>query len=221
MIGTVLFPVIFSFEKQIQFYKKWKLVFLSGLVPASFFIVWDILFTQNGVWSFGDKYIIGLKLAGLPIEEWSFFFLVPFSSLFIYEVLKFYFPNLYLRKTTRIVNLFLFVFSSILVYNYSAQAYTFYNFLFVMGVILLSFVLPRYTNYGSYFMLTWSIGIIPMFLVNGILTALPVVSYNPMENTGFRIYTIPFEDFFYYFVLLFMNVSIYDFVSHKKNSSIA
>ena len=49
----------------------------------------------------------------------------------------------------------------------------------------------------------------PFLLVNGILTGLldsvsPPVWYNDSENIGIRLMTIPVEDFFYSFSLLFL-----------------
>jgi len=55
-----------------------------------------------------------------------------------------------------------------------------------------------------------------MIIVNGILTALPVVIYSPMEISGIKLYTIPVEDFFYFFLLLMMNVYIYEYLQRKK-----
>lgn len=221
MLGTVVFPLAFSFEKQIHFFSKWKLVLMSGIIPAIVFIVWDILFTNYRIWEFNDAYTIGLKLAGLPLEEWSFFFIVPFSSLFIYEVIKLYLPNLSLRKSIKLFNYSIILLSLVMILLYNDQVYTFYNFLFVIMVSFAAYLIPRFSIYGSYLLLTWMIGLIPMFVVNGFLTSLPVVSYNSLEISGLRLYTIPVEDFFYYYVLLFLNVVLYEYLSHKKSSSIA
>ncbi len=57
-----------------------------------------------------------------------------------------------------------------------------------------------------------------MLVVNGILTSFPVVSYNPAEFSNLRLYTIPLEDFIYYFLLLAMNIFIYE-LQQKKASS--
>jgi len=51
------------------------------------------------------------------------------------------------------------------------------------------------------------------FLVNGILTALPVVSYSSHVIIGLRLYTIPIEDAGYMFSLVTATIVIYERLS--------
>jgi lycopene cyclase domain-containing protein len=55
-----------------------------------------------------------------------------------------------------------------------------------------------------------------MLIINGILTALPVVEYNPDHDLGIRLFTIPIEDFFYFFLLLLMNLTIYEYLKKTQ-----
>ena len=52
--------------------------------------------------------------------------------------------------------------------------------------------------------------LIPFFIVNGILTGSfihqEVVWYNNSENLGIRLFTVPIEDAFYAFSMLFANL---------------
>ena len=64
-------------------------------------------------------------------------------------------------------------------------------------------------NYVS-FLVSYAICLIPFLIVNGFLTAIPVVIYNDAENLGWRIYSIPFEDTFYGMLLVLMNIVLYE-----------
>ncbi len=60
------------------------------------------------------------------------------------------------------------------------------------------------------FLVSYTVILIPFLIVNGFLTAIPVVEYNDAENLGFRIYTIPLEDVFYGMLLIFLNVLLFE-----------
>jgi lycopene beta-cyclase len=61
---------------------------LATLVPvAAVFAGWDLIAVHGGDWWFSARYILGLRMAGLPVEEWLFFLVVPVCALLTYEVL--------------------------------------------------------------------------------------------------------------------------------------
>ena len=66
------------------------------------------------------------------------------------------------------------------------------------------------------FLISYLIILIPFLIVNGFLTAIPVVLYNDAENSGIRIYTIPFEDIFYGMLLFLLNVLIYEKIKPRN-----
>ncbi|GGK02829.1 lycopene cyclase [Pilimelia anulata] len=51
------------------------------------FVVWDLVAVARGHWWFAPGRTVGLRLAGLPVEEWLFFLVVPLCALLTYEVL--------------------------------------------------------------------------------------------------------------------------------------
>ncbi|MBR9976312.1 MAG: lycopene cyclase domain-containing protein [Bacteroidetes bacterium] len=58
-------------------------------------------------------------------------------------------------------------------------------------------------------------------VVNGILTGLPVVMYAPQAITGFRVITIPIEDFAYLFALVTPTIALYEYLSPRRASGAA
>src|SRR5688572_20985939 len=83
---VILFPLLFSFERQVRFVRRWRYAWPAIALTAAAFVVWDHFFTAHGLWTFNPKYITGYRILGLPVEEVLFFFTVPYACLFIYAV---------------------------------------------------------------------------------------------------------------------------------------
>jgi len=214
-IISVFFPFILSFDKKVAFYKSWKELFSGIAVVAVFFIVWDIFFTKYGVWSFNPDYIVGVYFWGLPLEEILFFVCVPYASVFIYECYRNYFSFRLSQKTVDLFCLgggFFLMFLSLLSYD---KAYTFYN-CFFGGILLLTHHYIIKASYMAHFIVSYLIHLIPFLIVNGILTAIPVVIYNNTENLGIRIYTIPAEDTVYALTMLLGVVTVMEHLRERK-----
>ena len=210
--AVIFFPLILSFDKKVAFWKKWKYVLPASIVPALIYIAWDIFFTQQGVWSFNPAYITGLHISNLPLEEVLFFFIVPYCCVFIYECIRCYFP---LLKDNHKADVFMWLMAFVLLVTgiiYHDRYYTSWTFIFNAVFIAALYVFRNF--FRSFdaisFLVSYAICLIPFLVVNGFLTAIPVVLYNDAENLGRRIYTIPFEDCFYGMLLVLMNVVLFE-----------
>lgn len=64
--------------------------------------------------------------------------------------------------------------------------------------------------------MAYLVSLLPFYIVNGILTAIPVVMYNSNENMGFRVGTIPFEDHFYSMSLILLNLIFFEHFRRKN-----
>jgi lycopene cyclase domain-containing protein len=209
-------PLALSFDKKVAFYKKWKYLFPAMFLPAVFYILWDVYFTAKEVWSFNSKRIIGSKLANLPIEEVLFFFVVPYCCIFIYECIRCYFPRVRNKKNAdRILQLIAaaLLIAGIIFYS---RHYTSYTFLLTAFFIIIIYAVKKYLPQfdAASFLVAYSVMLLPFLIVNGFLTAIPVVNYNNAENLGIRIYTIPFEDVFYGMLLILMNIVLYEKIKY-------
>lgn len=212
---TILFPLILSFDKKVAYYKQWKYLFPALAITGGVFLVWDYLFTVFNVWSFNSDYVVGLWVLHLPIEEILFFLTVPFSCLFIYECLSVYFKLNNPQNFIKIVSWLLVLLSAVLLFYYLDKVYTLITFglLFVLVLASLKFSLKFLPTFYIAFLIT----LIPFYLVNGLLTSIPVVMYNNQENMAIRIGTIPLEDHFYSLAMLLMNVQLFELFRRKSN----
>jgi lycopene cyclase domain-containing protein len=215
---SVCVPLAFSFESKLQFYRKWKALLPAIVIPGVLFLVWDSFFTALGVWGFNDRYITGIKLYNLPIEEVLFFICIPYCCVFTYEVLNHFVKRDVLGKSASHAAIVLMFMLSAVSFWYSDRAYTFSTsvltslFLFVHVAVLKK-------PYWSRLVFAYLIILVPFFITNGILTGTglpePVVWYNNAENLGIRMFTIPVEDTLYGFLLIGLNISFYEFFKTK------
>lgn len=212
---TIVFPIALSFDKKVRFVQYWRFLFpaiaLSGLV----FLLWDIVFTKYGVWSFNSAYVLGIRFQDLPLEEMLFFLTVPFACVFIYECISYYFTEKPAALWVNITTGALLAISLLMLFVYPDRLYTLITFgLCLMLCIAILLLKPVWVGrFYSAFLV--SLG--PFYLVNGVLTSLPVVLYNDAQNCGFRIGSIPFEDHFYSFDLLLLTLFFYERL--KKRAS--
>lgn len=217
LIGSLIVPMLFSIFF-IDFIKDWKSFIISTSIVAVVFLIWDAFFTASGVWGFEDSYSLGIFLFKMPIEEWLFFLIIPFCSLFTHFAFFYKFPDVRLSKTTTIaITMILIVVSLVLVLNYSSRAYTFVNYLFLC--FTLSIGLLFNIQLLQKFYISFLIVLVPFFIVNGVLTGVatdvPVVWYDNAENLGIRITTVPVEDIGYAFTMLFGNILIFEKLKKK------
>ena len=183
------------------------------LIPAIIFIVWDMAFTKMGVWGFNPKYILGIYIYNLPIEEALFFICIPYACVFLYEALNHLVKKDHFSSVTSFITIMLFMFLFTLGAMNLQRWYTSLTFL-ATAFFLLLLQWKWKATFLSRFYFAFIFVLIPFFIVNGILTGSfidePVVWYSTNEILGLRIGTIPFEDIFYGMLLLLMNVSLFE-----------
>lgn len=199
-IASLSVPFIFSFHPKLKFYKKWRSLFPAIFLMMAFFIPWDILFTENGIWGFNEQYLSGIKLINLPIEEWLFFICIPYACLFTHYSLVKFFPKMALSNRTTSISYVILITTllAVIVYNY-AKWYTAVNFAY--AILLLGLIYNYSRKSLSVFFPTFLVVLIPFYIVNGLLTGSwindEVVWYNDLHNLNIRVGTIPIEDSIY------------------------
>lgn len=210
---SILFPLAFSFHPKANFSKKWKHLWPSIFITATIFILWDIVFTQKGIWGFNPKYVVGIRFYNLPIEEILFFVCIPYSCVFLYESLNHFIKKDWLGEHAPKISVVLcLVLISLGLLNIH-RWYTSVTFLSTAVFVALVQWKWKPTFLGRFY-LSFVAVLIPFFIINGILTGSfisePVVWYNNEETLSVRLGTIPLEDTFYGMLLLLINISLFE-----------
>lgn len=220
-LGSLAIPFVFSFHPKLRFDKKWRTFLPAMLAVALVFLIWDEYFTQIGVWGFNPRYLTGLYVFSLPLEEILFFICIPYACVFTYHC----FQVLNAPKTgsnaTLVISVILIVLLQALVFSNLGKWYT--NTTFVLIGITIAWLQfkSKWDNLGRFYF-AYLILLVPFFITNGILTGTgiedQVVWYNDQENLGVRMGTIPVEDTFYGMLLILWNVVLMEYFEKRKIS---
>jgi lycopene cyclase domain-containing protein len=212
-------PLALSFDKKVAFYKWWPSLFLGIGLNLILFILWDWWFAKTGVWSFNPSYVWEIRCLELPLEEWSFFVVVPYASIFIYACFKAYFSHNWWKPKVTFLNYFFIAWCLLNILFFWDKTYTVVNFSLALILLLVQqFVIKG--QYMGYFWAAYFIHLVPFFIVNGILTGAltpePVVKYNPNEIIGIRLVTIPLEDTIYALTCLLLPITVLEYFKKTK-----
>ena len=205
LIVSITVPMSLSFDKKLQFHKQWKYLFPAIIIVAPVYIIFDIYFTKVGTWGFNHAYHSNILICNLPLEEWLFFIVIPYASIFLHDSFVLYYPHIKVpNKVSFILGVFLALSLAVLSVLHLTKTYT--NYIFITAIVALIFSFFDKAKVINHFYITYLIILIPFFASNAILTGTfienEVVWYNHLENLGIRVLTIPIEDFVYGFSLI-------------------
>jgi len=215
---SLIIPFVASFQKRAPFYTKWKYFGIALLITTTFFVVWDEIFTRANVWGFNPRYITGIYLGSLPIEEVLFFICIPYASVFTYFSLNYLIEKDHLFPHQELISSLLIILLLISgIYNLD-KWYT--GVTFISLALFLAFqMLKIRPRYMGRFYFAFGVLLVPFFVVNGILTGSfiedEVVWYNTKHILGIRIGTVPLEDIFYGLLLILMNITIMEWLEER------
>jgi len=81
LVGTLPLHRVFGLDLARQV----RRVVLAVLPVAAVFVAWDVAATAAGHWAFDPAQVLPVRVLGLPLEELSFFVVIPLAGLLTYE----------------------------------------------------------------------------------------------------------------------------------------
>jgi lycopene cyclase domain-containing protein len=84
LLGTA--PLEFLLRTAV--YARWRRLLLALTPGLLLGVSWDLYAIHRGQWSFDGRYLIGLRLWGLPVEEALFFLVIPTCAVLTLEAVR-------------------------------------------------------------------------------------------------------------------------------------
>ncbi len=212
----LIIPVVMSWQKKVRFVFQLRYLLPAILFSGAIFGIWNMRFTELGIWSFNPDYLTGLEVMKVPIEEWLSFLIIPLSSVYVYEWLKIRLEKFEHANAFLLVSLVLFTLSAVLAYYYRQSMFTFFTFFLTAIYLGYTVFRNRFKKHYTKFYLAFGITLIPYLFVSAILNTMPAVVYNTSHIIGAGIVGVPVEKLAYLFLMLLMNITIYEYLNERQ-----
>ena len=233
---VLLPPLALSFDKKVHFVSLWRSFWPANLLVLAGFVAWDVAFTEMGVWGFNEAYLIGVDIAGLPLEEWLFFVTVPYSCTFTYATLRAYIRRDVMLNVSQALTFVAWVTCVWLTVAYSGHLYT--QWAAGLTAVWLTWALVFTPAWIGRLWLAYLVLLVPFVASNGVLTGITfweypflhagadqisdqIVWYSPLHNTGWRMFSMPVDDLVYGFLLIALNIGLMERLERRHQRKAA
>ncbi len=181
----------------------------AAIIGAAPFVVWDLVVVGDH-WNFEPARVLGLWLLGLPIEEWAFFLAVPFACLLLWESWLGRSPPAAIDRARWIYALAI---PSVAVAAWATahgREYTAVAALALAGAAAVDHALGVRLLQRRAGWIYFAVVVLLTTVCNGYLTARPIVVYEAEYQLGWRVWTIPIEDYAFGLALMLTVTALYE-----------
>lgn len=165
---------------------------------------------------FNPIYLTGTNFLSYPLEEWLFIPVVSLLSFAAYIFAKkrltnFEKPNLFV-----VVSLVILLISGLITWISRQKLYPFSIFMLLTIYFGYTIFRNRFKHHLSSFYLGFAIAVIPFFILKATLFSLSVIIPDTSFMLGLSLVNMPVEEFGYFFLLLLINATIYEYLRERR-----
>ena len=85
LAGCLLITLPLELVLGARVYRRPRRLVRALLPMLVVFVVWDLVGIARGHWSYADRFVTGVRLGSMPLEELLFFVVIPVCGLLTYE----------------------------------------------------------------------------------------------------------------------------------------
>ena len=165
---------------------------------------------------YNPNFLTGKSLLHFPVEEWLFLPVVSLLSFAAYIFAKtrltsFEKPNVFV-----IVSLVLLFLTGAITWFSRQKLYPFSIFMLLTIYFGYTIFRNRFKNHLTSFYLGFTIAVIPFFILKATLFTLPAIIPDNNFMLGISLMNMPVEEFAYFFLLLLINTTIYEYLRERR-----
>ncbi|HSO85854.1 MAG TPA: lycopene cyclase domain-containing protein [Draconibacterium sp.] len=209
MAGVTMFFII---KKTIVFFMELKYMLPAIIFSGAIFILLNIRFLESGIINYNLNYLVGKNFFSLPIEEWLFLLIMSLFSFSVYILVAVKFDNFEKPALFMAISIILLLGFGLIAWFSRQKVVPFFNFFLLTIYFGYTIFRNRFKQHFAKFYISYIIVVIPFFLIKGILNTLPIVFYNTEHTLGIRLISVPVEEFGYLFLLMLINITIFEYL---------
>jgi len=88
LIGLFLVTVFLHWYFKVKIFRSTVHMLVLTLLILIEATIWDQFAIWRGHWSFNPRYLVGIKIGYMPIEEFLFALIVPYHGLTVFRILE-------------------------------------------------------------------------------------------------------------------------------------
>jgi len=213
LAGVTMFLFL---KKTIVFIMEIKYMLPALIFSGAIFVLFNNRLHETGIIHFNTNYLLGGNIFNLPVEEWLFLLIMSLFAFSVYILVSVRFANLekpYFFMGISVVLLLAFGFEA-----WSSRQKLVPFFIFFLLVIYFGYTLfrNRFKSHLAKFFISYLIVVVPFLIIRAIVNSLPVILYNNDYILGLRLFNMPVEEFGYLFLLMLINITIFEYLRDNQ-----
>ncbi|KAF0239238.1 MAG: lycopene cyclase domain-containing [Prolixibacteraceae bacterium] len=216
LIVMAVITMFLFVKKTIVFFTELKYMLPAIIFSGAIFILFNHRLLETGILSFNSNFLTGKYLFSLPVEEWLFLLIISLFSFSVYILITVLFPNFERPNLFLVISVVLLLGFGLVAWHFRQKLIPFFIFFLLTIYFGYTIFRNRFKMHLTKFYISYAIAVIPYFLIKGLLYSLPVISYNTGYTLGIRLLGTPVEEFGYFFLLMLINVTIFEYLKGHR-----
>jgi len=209
LAGLTLFLFI---KKSIVFIMEFKYMIPAIIFSGAIFVLLNNRLLGNGIISYNANYLIGKNIYNLPIEEWLFLLVISLFSFSVYILISVKFAKFDKQNLSYFISILLLTGFAYIAWSSRQKLVPFFIFFLLLIYFGYTVFRNRFRSHLGKFFISYLVVAVPFLLIKAILNTLPVLLYNNEHILGLRLFNMPVEEFGTLFLLMLMNITIFEYL---------